>query len=197
MKKMLILLVIVSLFVVGCTNNPKDKYPSEGDLSPLKKGLYWHYMSYNENSGLTKYYATEIYDSLTIQDTIHLYRSRMGDANSDFTNITWTGTQYIAKEDSFLYYYSIGDSIRKWKDMPLFIEIDNIWISDWDLQEFIVEDKESIDVPAGIFFAYKIKVYVYYLNHNLYYYRWVAEDVGIVKEEYPTWTSVLLDYKSN
>lgn len=196
MKKMLILSIIV-LFVVGCTNNPKDKYPSEGDLFPLKKGYYWHYMSYNESSGLTRYHATEIYDTLTIQDTIHLYKSRLGDANSDFTSITWTGTQHVAKGDSFLYYYNISDSARKWKDMPLFIEIDNIWISDWDLQEFIVEDKESIEVPAGVFFAYKIRVYIYYLNHNLYYYRWIAEDVGIVKEEYSTWTSVLLDYKSN
>ncbi len=194
-KRYLIIILLALIFMNSCSIKPKNPYPSTGDLNPLEMGDYWNYMTYNENSGEINYLRKEVRDTMTVLDSVHLYKLYVGDANSDFSSITWNSDQYLEKGDSFLYYYDYNDSFPHWKDMPNKIEIGDSWISEWDLQEYIVEDKDSVDVPAGAFFAYKVRVYPYYLNHSLYYYKWIAEDIGTVKEEHNTWTTVLMGYQ--
>ncbi|NIA23782.1 MAG: hypothetical protein GWP03_06475 [Proteobacteria bacterium] len=195
MQKNILIMFLLAIVSVSCSVKPKDPYPSTGNLHPLEMGNYWNYMSYNESSGEVIYTRKEVRDTMTVLDTVHLYKLYVGESNADFSSISWNSKQYIAKDDSFLYYYSYNDSFPHWKDMPNQIKIGDSWISDWDLQEYIVEDKDSVDVPAGVFFAYKIKVYPYYSNHSLSYYKWIAEDIGLVKEEHNTWSTVLMGYQ--
>lgn len=195
MAKYISIIAIFLVVFIGCSVKPKDSYPSTGDLYPLEMGDYWNYMSYNENSGEISYTRKEVRDTMTVLDTVHLYKLYIGESNADFSSTSWSSSQYLAKGDSFLDYYNYNDSFPHWKDMPNQIKIGDSWISEYDLQEYIVEDKDSIDVPTGQFFAYKIKVYPYYSNHSLSYYEWIAEDVGLVKEEHNTWSTVLISYQ--
>ena len=188
------LLAIIAIIISSCSIKPKDLYPSTGDLYPLHMGDYWNYMSYNSNSGDVSYMREEIRDTMTVLDTVHLYKLYFGQSNADFSSISWMSSQYLTKSDSFLYYYNYNDSFPHWKDMPNEIEIGDSWVSNWDLQEYMVIGKDTVDVPAGKFFAYKLKVYPYYTNHSLFYYRWICEGVGMVEEDHNTWKTVLTGY---
>lgn len=193
-KGILIISIVAVLLITGCSLFQTKN----NDIYPLAVGNYWNSKMVNQTflgdsivNDTTIHIRREIVNKVTLGNNKEAYKIQVGATDSLF-NFALMGNMilYIGKADTAYFQYdSLNQSNGNYM-APKEIDIGSSW--DTDTSHIEVIAIEHIEVPAGIFDAYRIASVV----NNDTTWQWFANGVGLIKMYFETTIDSITKSKS-